>query len=188
MSSKGMKYKVIFSLSLILLLFSLGNIIYLKKDAKRLMDIQFDTKKIIVHNVNNIIVSNLYKNEGNDVRNCNLMYYKELIKLSDITNKGYPVLVFRYSIFNCSTCVTTTLEKLKTHFSNLSTNSRIIYIYDDENLRVSENMFGKMPYVSSDREILGLPMEKKNMPFMFVLDSNLVVKHFFLYQKKLCLN
>nr|WP_319398804.1 hypothetical protein [uncultured Carboxylicivirga sp.] len=58
-------------------------------------------------------------------------------------------------------------------------------MYDSVNGRITENMFGKMPYMSLKEDILGIPMEKINIPYMFILDSTLVVKQFFVPEKSM---
>lgn len=127
-------------------------------------------------------VSKYYSNELLNIKNCKLYLNNKPLILS---NKFFdkPVLVFRFSIFNCSECVHFALNKLKQNLHDFATNDRIILIYDDNNMRVSESMFGKMPYVTKERNIMGIPMENSNIPFMFILDTEMKVKHFFIPEK-----
>lgn len=127
-------------------------------------------------------MSNLYSSESISIQNCDLYLNNSVMNLRELSITK-PILVLRFSIFNCSTCVDFTLEKLQEHFHDFALNKRIIIVYDDENMRVSESMFGKMPYVTTNRYILGLPIEKSNIPFMFIVDSTLITKQLFIPEK-----
>lgn len=129
-------------------------------------------------------VSNIYSNELQKVNNGKLFLKSMPVKLQEIILNS-PILVFRFSLFNCTACVNFGLDKLQEYFKDFASNNRIILIYDDENMRVSGSMFGKMPYVTKDRYILGLPMEKSNTPFIFLLDSDMKAKQFFVPEKEM---
>jgi hypothetical protein len=141
-----------------------------------------ETEKITVNKFQEQVVANVYKNELHKVNNGKLYFNEKYIELYNL-KMDFPILVFRFSLFNCTVCVNFALQKLQKHFQDFTTNSRIILIYDDENMRVSESMFGKMPYVTKDRYILGLPMEKSNTPFIFLLDSDMKAKTVFCARK-----
>jgi|GEM_PF-69726 len=127
-------------------------------------------------------ISNLYLNEFVSIKNCTLdLKGKPYILSEKLTSD--PVLVLRCSMFNCSVCINFVLDKLKTHFKDYATNNRILLIYDDENMRVSETMFGKLPYVTKDRHVLGLPLEDANLPFFFILNNDMKTKLFFIPEK-----
>ena len=143
---------------------------------------QIATKEITINQVQEQLIKNLYKNELQKINNSEIYYKNTLIEIKNLTIDS-PVLIYRFSLFNCSPCVNFTLDKLKEHFPDFSTNNRIMLIYDDENMRISESMFGKNIYVTKDRYSLGLPMEKINIPFMFILDEDLITKQFFVPEK-----
>jgi hypothetical protein len=50
-------------------------------------------------------------------------------------------------------------------------------------MRVSESMFGKIPYVSKEKDVLGLSLENENTPFMFILDQDMKTRHVFIPEK-----
>ncbi len=145
---------------------------------------KFATKKVTVDNINNALVRNIYLKEDLKVKNNKLLFYNDTIFLSELCC-NHTCLIFRFSLFNCSMCVNSVLEKIKDIFPNYKDNTKIVFMYDSVNGRITENMFGKMPYMSLKEDILGIPMEKINIPYMFILDSTLVVKQFFVPEKSM---
>ncbi|MFT3737654.1 MAG: hypothetical protein QM786_02750 [Breznakibacter sp.] len=96
-----------------------------------------------------------------------------------------PVLVFRYSIFNCSVCVIFALDKIKEHLSGYEGTNRIIYIYDEERLKQPNITPKANTYLSQNRQVLGLPMEQKNNPFFFLLTKDMKADLFFVPEKSM---
>lgn len=178
-----MKKKVKILITLILgclLIFDVYFFLVYEKD--NCLEKQFVTKQNIVKQFQNIMVTNIYKNELHPIKNSNLFLEKKHVQLNDIVSDS-SLLVLRFSIFNCSACFNFALNKIREHFEDFESNNRVILIYDDENMRVHKNMFGKMPYVTTDRNALSIPLEKSNIPFLFILDNEMKAKQIFVPEK-----
>ena len=79
----------------------------------------------------------------------------------------------------CNLCIETTIDKLKSTFVDYSTNDKIVLLSTNVNPRLKEAYYGKELY-SYDNMKLDIPYEKKGLPYMFVVDSNMQVKLFFI--------
>lgn len=177
-------YKIVMVSSVVGLL--VINLVLMTKNSKKdnCIEKQRIVKALMTQKFRDISTTCVYENEIRAVNNCRLQISDDNIQLKDIVAKS-PVLVFRFSIFSCSACVNFTLDRLKNYFVDFETNGKIVLIYDDENMRVSDAMFGKMPYATQNRNILGLPLEKANIPFLFILDEEMKTKQFFVPEKEM---
>ncbi len=157
----------------------------LKKDNSKSKDCfqeRIKQKKTDIDHFKRLMLSNIFKNEYSQINNCVLFDNNDSVRLVDIiVNK--PVLVLRCSVYNCPACVHHIVNKLKEHFSDYTKNPSIIVIYDSENMRYSKDICEKTAYVTNKRNILGLPMENRNMPFLFILDKDMKAKMFFIPDK-----
>jgi hypothetical protein len=130
----------------------------------------------------NQILSYIYENELLNIADCKIYKGKTPVKLVDIiTNE--PVLVLRFSEFNCMACVDLLTNQIKKSFLDYLTNTKIILIYDSETMRLPQNIFEKPVFLTPKKNLLGLPMENFNTPFMFILDKDMKAKQFFVPEK-----
>jgi hypothetical protein len=132
--------------------------------------------------LNRYQISNCYANDYIELKNSILYYKGDKVTLQNVINTR-PVLILRFSIFNCPACVNFAFDQLREHFGDFVSDNRIVFIYDDVNMRVSESMFGKIPYVSKEKDVLGLSLENENTPFMFILDQDMKTRHVFIPEK-----
>ncbi len=102
------------------------------------------------------------------------------IKLKSLADSK-NVLVFRFSYRDCDECVNTILKSLeKTFKANMS--SRVIVVTDmyTEKDFLLKSRFYKSSFriYATDNIGFGLPLENKNLPFVFVMSSGRVIKPF----------
>ncbi|MEC3881178.1 hypothetical protein [Parapedobacter sp. 10938] len=104
-----------------------------------------------------------------------------IISLADIS-ADFPILVFRYSKFDCHLCVDQILDKL-TRLFKVEEKKVCILVdgYSSRELRIKyKGSAWKFPIYILDKEKLGLKLENKNLPFLFVLkNKNLEVSKIF---------
>ncbi len=126
----------------------------------------------------NQILSYIYENELLDIADCELYKEETPFRLFDII-ANEPVLVLRFSEFNCNACVDFLTNQIKENFVDYLTNPKIVLIYDSETMRLPQNIFEKPVFLTQKKNLLGLPMEKFNTPFMFILDKDMKAEQFF---------
>ena len=137
-----------------------------------------------VEQIQKRFVSKVYRNNLLDINDGKLFLKNTKVKIRDLLINS-SILILRFSIFNCSACIHFALDKLLQGFKDFKSNKRILLIYDDENMRVYESTFGKISYVSTNRNVLGLPIESTNTPSLFILDNDLKNKQFFVPEKEM---
>lgn len=87
-------------------------------------------------------------------------------------------LVLRFSGFTCEPCILFAVEKLKRHFPDFDTNHRIILLASNVPDRLKKDYYGKPLYSFPDDQLL-MPFDQHNVPYMFVLDSHMECRLFF---------
>jgi|SRR5690606_13112165 len=94
------------------------------------------------------------------------------IQLADALN-DFPILLFRYSKFDCHICVNQVLQKLSKLFKgNEGKVCLLVDGYTAREMRIKyRDKAWKFPIYILD-EKLGLSLENKNLPFMFVFENN----------------
>jgi hypothetical protein len=93
-------------------------------------------------------------------------------------------LVFRFSGEACNICIDFVINRLKLSFKDFYNNDRIILVGSNINDRVKESYYGKQ-IISFCSEDLGLPYEKYNTPFLFIVDRDRICKMIFIPEKSL---
>lgn len=141
------------------------------------------TKKSKIQSTSSM-VKMLKINEQLQFQNKNKQFLKNIllttgdnnkIMLSSILKSDKPKLVFFYSQLNCQVCVDTEIEKLKM-FSKIIGIDNIVIICSYEN-RKDFLIFKKINnlnlkiYNLGLKNTLGLPLEKYNIPFLFMANS-----------------
>ncbi len=110
-------------------------------------------------------------------------YYVRQIVLESIANNGLlvdlpqrtgneePILVMRYSAFNCSSCVTFCADKLSEMFEDYKNNGNLLLVQSDFPAN-SKTLYGNS--IDLGKSKLELPLEKSNLPYFFLLTGNRV--------------
>jgi hypothetical protein len=105
--------------------------------------------------------------------------------LNEIFRSGHK-LVLKNSENGCSLCIENEIDIIKKYISLIG-NKNIVVITSNTNTRRLIN-FKRMNNINFDVfscDNLGLPFEKKDNLFVFIGDSSLTVKHFFIPEKTL---
>lgn len=138
--------------------------------------------QVDIHVFQQRILSFIYENELMNINDCEIYNGKEPVRLIDLLAKD-TILVLRFSEFNCSACVDLLTNQIKESFVDYLTNPKIILIYDSETMRLPQNIFERPVFLTPKKNLLGLPMENFNTPFMFILDKDIKAKQFFVPEK-----
>ncbi len=85
----------------------------------------------------------------------------------------FPLLVFRYSKFDCHVCVNQVLQKLAKLFKGREKQVCLLVDgYSARELRIKYKDSGlTFPIYILDKDKLGLSMENKNLPFLFTFEN-----------------
>ncbi len=102
--------------------------------------------------------------------------------LNLLENIHQETLVFRFSAESCDVCVNFVISRLKNAFPDYAKNQRIMLIGSELNPRVKEGYYGKntFSFIGGD---MGLPAEKYNVPFLFIIDEDRISKMGFVPDK-----
>jgi len=122
----------------------------------------------------------IYLNEGEKLNDASVYWgtgRDSAINLSSIADENH-YLVFRFSGFTCEPCILFVVEKLKRHFPDFQTNHRIILLASNVPDRLKNDYYGKPIYSIPDDHLL-LPIDQHNVPYMFVMDSQMECKLLF---------
>ncbi|MEZ0454392.1 hypothetical protein ABTW24_22565 [Sphingobacterium thalpophilum] len=95
------------------------------------------------------------------------------IKLAELSPK-LPLLIFRYSQYDCHLCINQVLVKLQLAFKGHE--SRVCLIVDgmtprDFRIKNKDSNLKIRPYFI-DSQYLGISLENKNLPFLFVMNPD----------------
>ncbi len=118
-------------------------------------------------------------NESEELNDPILFYGNDSSKTVNVFNKiNDKVLIFRFSGEMCNSCLDSWINMIKTNFADFAENKRILLIGIHLNPRVKESYYGKqmLSYKEGD---FGLPLEKTDIPFFFVIDKERVSKMVF---------
>lgn len=86
-----------------------------------------------------------------------------------------PILILRYSFFGCNICTEFATDKLKEHFNDYETNPQVLFIASDYNVNMD---MGYKNLINIGNKNLGLPIERSNTPFFFILNGDKVENTF----------
>jgi len=193
-----MKKNILGSLSIILLLFIIGFILY---EIKKNQD-HFKQNYLVIKKERNDLEKKLndleqnYHNKFfNEKQNENLQFNKnlKLITINRDTVLAKNVLknklVLRYNESNCRLCVDSEIDILIKNASLISDEVCIVATYSKfRGIVVDKRKFDKnklknikIYWVSSN---LKLPLEKQNIPYYFYLNSNLTLGNVFIPMKE----
>lgn len=93
--------------------------------------------------------------------------------LADIST-GKSILIFRFSKFDCNVCIDQVILKLTELFSDKESGVCLLVDgYSPRELRLKfKDRSWKFPIYILEKEKLGLSLENKNLPFLFVLSTD----------------
>jgi hypothetical protein len=153
-------HKVLFGgiLVTVLILSGLNFAILLSANSKN--DRDLESLKSEQTSLDNYVKGLLFESIGNDGL---------IVNVSQRTASEKPVLVFRYSAFNCGSCVKFGMNKLAEYFEDSTSNSDLLFVQSDFPEK------GKVMYRNSvdlGRTKLDIPVENSNQPFFFLLTDN----------------
>lgn len=104
--------------------------------------------------------------------------------LTEIINNS--TLIFRFKELNCMMCVDSLVQVIS-QFADSTGNANIIILSDYRYIRDLYTFKRlhrlKTPIYSCKKKGLGIPMETKNLPYLFVLAPDLSVSYFFVPDK-----
>jgi hypothetical protein len=109
--------------------------------------------------------------------NCKLDYSKLKNNPTEIIGSTFqsPVLILRYSAFNCNSCIDFCLSKLEQYFPNYKNDKHLMFIYSNYPKNYKTDF---LQTLNLEKENLGLYTEDANLPFLFVLHKG-IVNHVF---------
>lgn len=174
-SNKKRYLSIIVGALLIALGFSLGwfSVSFVENrepEEKRFPAIANDNRTFFWDIYPDLVIPNLGKKISGDL---NLLDSNgTVISLAEIPN-NFPLLVLRYSKFDCHICVNQVLSKLNALFEGKE-NHICLFVdgYTARDLRLSyKDSDLNFPIYILENEKLGLNIENKNLPFMFMFES-----------------
>ena len=173
-----------------LILFLLGINIFLLYSYKQLKNRKSNPEVLLTKNENdepnNVLLTELtgiqYESNGTLIDgNAQLITsLEEVVSIKDIINHS-PKLVFNFKNISCKTCFEDEMDRLIS-LSDKIGKDNIIFISKFTNIReqyVLEKKYD-ITILNMDNDSLGLPIEKKYYPFIFIIDKNLVAKDFYI--------
>lgn len=110
----------------------------------------------------------------------------DTIKITDVIKSN--TLVFRYSMTNCGACINQEMENIRNlKYQKRIDTDKIIFLAYYQNLRDQIVSYRSMDlnipiYILTEND-LGLPIEKKNFPYYFVVDSTLCLRNLFIPER-----
>lgn len=145
--------------------------------------IQLPTKQVVDEGANETLIEDLdlYYQQllylGLMDNNSELEFSKLKTTQSAIIESMYntPVLVVRYSAFNCNSCIDFCLSKLEQFFPNFNNDKHLMFIYSNYPKNYKTDF---LQTLNLEKENLGLYTEDANLPFLFVLHKG-IVNHVF---------
>lgn len=182
---------IILGISLSALLILAFNIIInlqLKNQKIKYKDLVFKESQLegYIQTLNSLSIYQL-QNEGVKIDKATYVEDEKGQKhlLKDLLKSG-PKLVFRYSEVNCQTCVESEIVPL-INFMAENGNDKVIFLttYQDRKYLLDFKRFNKIKteIYNIPENGLGLPIEKLNIPYLFVIDANMQTNLIFIPEK-----
>lgn len=100
---------------------------------------------------------------------------KDSFKLSILAKE--PKLIFRYSTTMCRPCIDDAIFEIKEVFPNYEVNENIVFSCKNLENRLKESYLGKRNL--SFTYLDNIPIEKHQIPYLFILDKDLKIKKAF---------
>jgi|AntAceMinimDraft_15_1070371.scaffolds.fasta_scaffold04292_6 hypothetical protein len=155
------------------------NIFVLEKNAKSYKSM-----------TNSILHSNYLRIKNDDQPfSHNIFLYSDdndSITFTNLIKQNKKLLVFRYSELNCMACIDKEVLNLKQFLKNSNVKIIIIATYSsmrDLYLFKRINQIPKAKIYNIKNQQMGLPIEKNNIPYYFVAETNFVAGKFFVPNK-----
>lgn len=107
---------------------------------------------------------------------------KDSISINNLVAE--PHLLFRYNIEACTPCIQNVISAIKEVFPNYENNKKIIFSCKGLKPKLNTKFNGKMHYSFTENASMMLPIEKYDIPYLFVLDKDLNLKFLFVVSSK----
>ena len=91
-------------------------------------------------------------------------------------------IFFYFSSQSCPPCIQQIVHYIKDVWPDFENNEMIVFISPDLDSRYKQNYYGKEILTLSNGQ-LGIPLEKEHVPFLFVLNHELVVEKLHIVNK-----
>jgi len=123
-------------------------------------------------------------NESTHVWNTEVYFGTDTLSTFNLLDsiKG-NTLIFRFSGDMCNLCIDFVIKELKENFGEYYANKHIQLLSSNLNPRLKESYYGKkvLSLVSIN---MGIPYEKKGIPFLFILNENKELELMFIPDKR----
>lgn len=103
----------------------------------------------------------------------------KIIELKSVVESCKPKLVYRYSALNCTACIDFGTTKLENYFKDYNSNSDVVVVVSDF---PSNYKARSVNFFNIEKSMLGLSIERANLPFYFLLCGN-NIRHVFIPDK-----
>lgn len=128
-------------------------------------------------------INSSFRNQGYKLKNieisCNIDN-SNAKSFSESISQPCLIIYIPYSEDICMTCIHFAITKVKTHFSNFSTNSNIYIISSRYNPKISSRIYQKEIYHFTQKTMgFDIAADKVLLPHYFIVDSKLVITSFF---------
>lgn len=170
----------------IVVLFGMGITVFMKSQSN-LNSTKFNLKqnKLLIEKLENEKVM-LVENDSYKINaNLNLRCLKnDTVQINQLFGSKKTLVLF-FSLDNCSDCYNYCLNVFNEFSSDINISNTVVLVakFNVRDLYVfskSNKFKSRMCCVDT----LGLPIEKLNMPFMFILDESLIPSHVFIPRKE----
>ncbi len=162
------KNNAIFISILLLLFFSTIYCVFFEN----LYEAEEDLDNVEYYEIRKMFYEASLENDMYPLNDCNLYIGIDSTQIYDLNELIYDnTLVFRFSGYSCDACINFIVDKLKYHFTDFSSNNRIILMSSELNPKFKQNFYGKSTINFLDNN-LGMPIEQKKVPYLFVVNKN----------------
>lgn len=128
-------------------------------------------------------INSSYCNQGFKVENLKIscsIDNSSIKPLSESISQPCLIIYIPYSEDICMSCIHFAITKVKSHFSNFSTNSNICIITSRYNPKIKSRIYQKEIYhLTKENGGFDIPADNMFLPHYFIVDSKLVITSFF---------
>lgn len=168
-------YSMTFLLCTMLSLTSCSN------NKKKLVNSEFEFEKYIFEEIQKLE----NENEKQIIANQKFFIGNDSLKLFDLKDLlSKKRIIFWFSQNTCSPCIDRSVDIIKNVFPNYENNKQIIFISPDYPIRFRGNCYSK-ELLTLQNKYFGIELEKKDVPFFLILNSQLQVESIHIVNKSL---
>jgi len=122
-------------------------------------------------------------NNGLKIKDQQVFWGRDSANQTLLSEISADKLFFYFSEKTCTPCIEHTIELIAKYFPDYSeNNNKVIFISPDCLFRFRENCYGKKLLVFEDT-LLGIPLEKENVPFVFTLSKDMEISNLHIVNK-----